>query len=65
MRRMLEPEGGGPRTRAILEALYGHDEVQRLIERGELVKYGDRKGAKWGLQPPRRSRHLRRNRPAR
>jgi hypothetical protein len=68
----VHPEGGGPRSRRILEAVAraaGKPEsyIDLMIERGELAMYGKRKGAKYGLPrtptrtaPRRRARRTRR-----
>lgn len=55
--RLVHPESGGPRPRRLLEMLartprekdHAADIVDDLIRSGALVKYGDRKGAKYGL----------------
>lgn len=55
--RAVHPDGGGPRPRSLLVAMartprekdHATDIVDDLIRSGALVKYGDRKGAKWGL----------------
>lgn len=58
--RLVHPDGGGPRPRRLLEAMartprekdHAADIVDQLIKCGALVRYGDTKGAKYGL--PRR-----------
>ena len=55
--QLVHPDGGGPRSRRILEALartprerdHAKDIVDALIECGALVMYGDKKGARYGL----------------
>lgn len=52
--KVVHPDSGGPRSRRMLDAIAiraGKTEnfVQEMIARGELVQYGDKKGAKWGL----------------
>jgi hypothetical protein len=53
--RLVHPEMGGPRSRRVLEAAAsnggrdGKTFIAGMIERGELLKYGDRKGARYGL----------------
>ena len=52
--RLVKPENGGPRKRNILDAIatkYGEGPhlVDYLIGGGQLVKYGDRRAATWGL----------------
>ena len=55
--RAVHPDNGGPRKRHILESMgrtprekdRGVEIVAELIRCGALVKYGDKKGAKWGL----------------
>lgn len=55
--RVVEPESGGPRKRSVLEGL-ARSPKQRaqfrqifaaMLERGELVMLGDRRGARYGL----------------
>lgn len=70
--RLVHPESGGPRPRRLLVAMArtmreksrAELVVAQMIERGELVKYGDRKGTKYGLpgRPARRSQARRRRR---
>lgn len=58
--RAVQPEGGGPRKRSILEAMartprekdHAKDIVDALIKCGALVMYGDKKGATYGLPKP-------------
>jgi hypothetical protein len=58
--RVVAPASGGPRKRSVLEGLArterqrrGFDQVLKgMLEARELVMYGDRKGARYGL--PRR-----------
>ena len=57
--RIVHPEGGGPRPRRMLETLClaaGNDAkyIDKMIERGELVMYGRRKGARYGLPKEKR-----------
>lgn len=57
IRRVVAPEACGAVKRSILDACarrHGGDDstVDRMIDRGELVRYGDKRGARWGL--PRR-----------
>lgn len=53
--KLVHSDNGGPRSRRLLEAvasLRGKDGkkfVDAMIERGELLKYGDKRGAKYGL----------------
>lgn len=52
--RVVRPENGGPRSRVVLVGLarhYGAGEpaVDALIDAGALVKYSDKRQAKWGL----------------
>lgn len=53
--KIVRPENGGPRARRLLEvvaSLRGQDGkkfIDGMIERGELLKYGDKKGARYGL----------------
>jgi len=53
--KLVHTDNGGPRARRLLEAgasLGGEDGkrfVDQMIERGELLKYGDKKGARYGL----------------
>lgn len=51
--RVVLPENGGPRSRAVLDGLARHHGADRkvvdeLIRRGELVKYSDKRHARWG-----------------
>ena len=57
--RVVDPDGCGPAKRSVLEGLAKHhgagpELVDRLIAEGKLVKYGDRKGARWGLPKARK-----------
>lgn len=60
--RLVHPDGGGPRPRRLLELMARTDLERRravkvvdaMIEDGELVKYGDRRGARYGLPKERR-----------
>lgn len=52
--RAVDPEGCGPAKRTVLVGIArrhgaGPEVVDQLIADGRLVKYGDRKGARWGL----------------
>lgn len=54
--RVVAPDGGGPRKRNVLEGLARGYKVAdfdrtlaQMLERGELVMYGERKGARYGL----------------
>ena len=55
--KLVHPDGGGPRPRRLLEAMgrtprekdHAKDIVAQLIASGALVRYGDKKGAKYGL----------------
>lgn len=55
--KVVHPDGGGPRPRRLLEAMartprekdHAKEIVDQLIASGALVRYGDKKGAKWGL----------------
>ena len=55
--KIVHPENGGPRPRRLLELMartarekdHAKAIVDELIRCGALVKYGDRKGTKWGL----------------
>ena len=55
--QLVHPDGGGPRSRRILEAMartarerdHAKDIVAEMIGCGALVRYGDKKGAKYGL----------------
>jgi len=55
--RLVHPDGGGPRSRRILEAMartpreqdHAADTVTEMIRCGALVRYGDKRGAKYGL----------------
>lgn len=54
--RVVAPENGGPRKRNVLEGLARGYKIadfdatlKCMLERGELVMYGDRRGARYGL----------------
>lgn len=55
--KLVHPESGGPRPRRLLEMMArtalerrrAKAVIDAMIERGELVKYGDRRGARYGL----------------
>lgn len=55
--RTVHPDSGGPRSRRVLVAMartpveqdHAADIVDELIKGGALVRYGDKKGAKYGL----------------
>lgn len=58
--RLVAPENGGPRNRVVLDEMakrYGEGAylIDYMIAKGSLVKYSDRRYAKWGL-PRRRLR---------
>jgi hypothetical protein len=51
--RVVQPANGGPRPRTVLDGLaakYGADGklVDALIRKGDLVKYSDKRHARWG-----------------
>lgn len=57
--RVVAPDSGGPRKRNVLEGLArGREDFRRtfslLLSRGELVMYGARKHARYGLPRARR-----------
>jgi len=55
--KLVHPESGGPRPRRLLEMMartprekdHASAIVDELIRSGALVRYGDKRGAKWGL----------------
>lgn len=52
--RVVLPENGGPRPRSVLEGLARHygagpQIVDTLIESGALVKFSDKRHARYGL----------------
>lgn len=47
--KVVRPENGGPRKRTVLEGLVGEDVVVQMIERGQLVMHGKKRGATYGL----------------
>jgi hypothetical protein len=58
--RVVHPEGGGPRTKNVLTGLARGSEdfkltFSRMLERREIVIYGDRRGARYGLPKAKRT----------
>lgn len=58
--RAVDPEGCGPAKRTVLVGLArrygaGPELVARMIADGRLVKYSDKRQAKWGLPKARRA----------
>jgi len=54
--RAVSPENGGPTYRTVLENLAEHHGAEsgkacldQLIAAGQLVQYGKKRGARWGL----------------
>lgn len=55
--KIVKPESGGPRPRRFLESTakrYGAEPalITQMIAAGELVQYGRKRGARWGLPRP-------------